>query len=52
VQSGVAISAELKDLEGKRLNAVTGSLTVDSALQLAGRGLWTKVCVRTRAAAL
>ncbi|MDB6012242.1 MAG: TonB-dependent receptor [Gammaproteobacteria bacterium] len=41
VQSGVAISAEQKDLEGKRLNAVTGSLTVDSALQqlVAGTGL-------------
>ena len=33
VQSGVAISAEQKNLEGKRLNAVTGSLTVDSALR-------------------
>jgi iron complex outermembrane receptor protein len=41
VQSGVAISAEQKDVEGKRLNAVTGSLTVDSALQqlVAGTGL-------------
>jgi iron complex outermembrane receptor protein len=41
VQSGVAISAEQKDLEGKRLNAVTGSLTVDSALRqlVAGTGL-------------
>jgi len=41
VQSGVAISAEQKDLPGKRLNAVTGSLTVDSALRqlVAGTGL-------------
>jgi Secretin and TonB N terminus short domain len=41
VQSGVAISAEQKDLEGKRLNAVAGSLTVDSALRqlVAGTGL-------------
>jgi iron complex outermembrane receptor protein len=41
VQSGVAISAEQKDLEGKRLNAVTGSLTVDGALRqlVAGTGL-------------
>jgi len=41
VQSGVAISAEQKDLEGKRLNAVTGALTVDRALQqlVAGTGL-------------
>ena len=41
VQSGVAISAEQKNLEGKRLNAVTGSLTVDSALRalVAGTGL-------------
>jgi iron complex outermembrane recepter protein len=41
VQSGVAISAEAAVLEGKRLNAVTGSLTVDKALQMlvAGSGL-------------
>lgn len=41
VQSGVAISAEQKYLEGKRLNAVTGSLTVDAALRqlVAGTGL-------------
>lgn len=41
VQSGVAISAEQKDLDGKRLNAVTGSLTVDSALRqlVEGTGL-------------
>ncbi|MEA3179793.1 MAG: iron complex outerrane recepter protein [Gammaproteobacteria bacterium] len=41
VQSGVAISAQQKDLAGKRLNAVTGSLTVDSALRqlVAGTGL-------------
>jgi len=41
VQSGVAISAEQKDIEGKRLNAVTGSLTVESALRqlVAGTGL-------------
>jgi outer membrane receptor protein involved in Fe transport len=41
VQSGIAISAEQKDLEGKRLNAVMGSLTVDSALRrlVAGTGL-------------
>jgi iron complex outermembrane receptor protein len=41
VQSGVAISAEQKDLEGRRLNAVTGSLTVDGALRqlVAGTGL-------------
>ena len=41
IQSGVAISAEQKDIEGKRLNAVTGSLTVESALRqlVAGTGL-------------
>ena len=41
IQSGVAISAEQKDLEGKRLNAVTGDLTVERALQqlVAGTGL-------------
>ncbi|HEY6925608.1 MAG TPA: TonB-dependent receptor, partial [Steroidobacteraceae bacterium] len=41
VQSGVVISAAQKDIEGKRLNAVTGSLTVDNALRqlVAGTGL-------------
>ncbi len=41
VQSGVVISAAQKDLEGKRLNAVMGSLTVDNALRqmVAGTGL-------------
>src|SRR3569833_472610 len=41
VQSGVVISAAQKDLEGKRLNAVMGSLTVDSALRqlVEGTGL-------------
>src|SRR3569833_3191948 len=40
-QSGVVISAAQKDLEGKRLNAVMGSLTVDNALRqlVAGTGL-------------
>lgn len=41
VQSGVVISAAQKDLDGKRLNAVMGSLTVDNALRqlVAGTGL-------------
>jgi len=41
VQSGVVISAAQKDLEGKRLNEVMGSLTVDNALRqlVAGTGL-------------
>src|SRR3569833_2671478 len=41
VQSGVAISAEQKDLEGKRLNVVMGSFIVDSALRqlVEGTGL-------------
>ena len=41
VQSGVAISGEMYKLQGKRLNAVTGTLTVDSALKrlVAGTGL-------------
>jgi iron complex outermembrane recepter protein len=41
IQSGVAISAVQTDLQGKRLNAVTGSMSVDSALRLlvAGTGL-------------
>src|SRR3569833_459730 len=41
VQSGGVSSAALKDLEGKRLNAVMGSLTVDSALRqlVEGTGL-------------
>ena len=42
VQSGVAISAEQKVLEGKRLNAVTGSLTVDKALQMLVEGTGLK----------
>jgi iron complex outermembrane receptor protein len=41
VQSGVVISAAQKDLDGKRLNAVMGFLTVDSALRqlVTGTGL-------------
>ena len=41
VQSGVAISAVQTDVEGLKLNAVTGSMSVDKALQMlvAGTGL-------------
>jgi outer membrane receptor protein involved in Fe transport len=41
LQSGVAISAAQQDIQGKRLNAVTGSLSVDDALRqlVAGTGL-------------
>jgi iron complex outermembrane receptor protein len=41
IQSGVAISAVQTDLQGMRLNAVTGSMSVDKALQalVAGTGL-------------
>jgi hypothetical protein len=41
LQSGVPISAELEDLQGKRFNAVAGELSVDAALQqlIAGTGL-------------
>ncbi len=41
LQSGVAISAAQSDLQGKRLNAVTGTLSVDAALRqlIAGTGL-------------
>ena len=40
-QSGVAVSGVQKDLDGKRLNAVNGSLTIDVALRqlVAGTGL-------------
>jgi iron complex outermembrane receptor protein len=41
IQSGVAISAVQTDLQGMRLNAVTGSMSVDKALRMlvAGTGL-------------
>jgi outer membrane receptor protein involved in Fe transport len=41
IQSGVSISAVQADLEGKRLNAVSGSMSVDDALRklVAGTGL-------------
>jgi iron complex outermembrane recepter protein len=41
LQSGVAISAVQTDLQGKRLNAVTGTLSVEAALRqlTAGTGL-------------
>ena len=41
LQSGVAISAAQQDIHGKRLNAVSGSLSVDAALRqlVAGTGL-------------
>ena len=42
VQSGVAISAEQKDLEGKKLNAVSGSLSVDKALKMLVEGTGLK----------
>jgi iron complex outermembrane recepter protein len=42
VQSGVAISAEQKVLAGKRLNAVTGALSVDKALQMLVEGTGLK----------
>ena len=42
VQSGVAISAEQKVLAGKKLNAVSGSLSVDKALQLLVEGTGLK----------
>jgi iron complex outermembrane recepter protein len=41
LQSGVAISAAQQDIQGKRFNAVSGSLSVDNALRqlVAGTGL-------------
>ena len=42
VQSGVAISAEQKVLAGKKLNAVSGSLSVEKALQMLVEGTGLK----------
>jgi outer membrane receptor protein involved in Fe transport len=41
VQSGITVAAEYKKLQGKRVNAVVGSLSVDAALTrlLAGTGV-------------